>query len=136
MNREIIIELKDEHRRIITLLNEVDMNGSQEKVKELILALQGIVVQHLHKEDTLIYPELLHSKNESIIMLGNGFLHSMTEYSVIFVDVTRRILERSNQFDSLLKEDYKKIKDKIKDRIFIEEKALFPVYEGLGEKQL
>lgn len=133
MDHNIIVELKEEHVRIVDCLNEIDMNGAPEKVKELMKQLQVIVVKHLQKEDAFIYPELFRSKNDTIVSLGRNFLDSMVTYATIFQDVTRRIEESPDGFDISIKQEYEDMCGKIKDRIFIEEKALFPAYEGFDE---
>ncbi|MEI8096620.1 MAG: hemerythrin domain-containing protein [Candidatus Moraniibacteriota bacterium] len=131
MDRSIIFELKEEHKAIIIALNEVNFGGNLEETKVLIQTMQSVVTEHLRKEDTVIYPALLGSQNEALVSLGTSFLHSMIAYSEIFVDVTRRIGESSGSIDAGLVSEYESMRNKIKDRIFVEETALFPAYESI-----
>lgn len=132
MNYEIVIELKKEHQEIISMLNGVDVASSKETREKQIIDLRAFVVKHLEKEDAFVYPKLTLSHNKILIDLGEEFFHSMQEYSHLFISVTDRILKSDVVLDARLVTDYEDMKNKIKERIFIEEKVLFPAYESLS----
>lgn len=83
----------------------------------------------MRKEDRLIYPILLRSDDKEVRALGNGFLNSMVNYSEIFIGVVDNIMKSSGPMGIEAVKDYENIRDRIKDRIFVEEMALFPAYE-------
>ncbi len=134
MDRRFIVQLKEEHRIIIAFLNKINLSGGNTAtLQKTVAEMKDVVIGHLRKEDEIVYPHLLRSKNIILISLGESFLRSMTVYSEIFTDVTRRIQESDNSIDPTLILDYESMKNTIKDRIFIEEKILFPAYESLDE---
>jgi iron-sulfur cluster repair protein YtfE (RIC family) len=129
MNENIISELKEEHKEIISFFNRVDIANSLEEKKKLVQDLKLLLGEHMHKEDTLIYPVLLKSDDEEVRALGNGFLDSMVNYSEIFIGVVEGVMTSSEPIGLTVVKDYENIRDRIKDRIFVEEVALFPAYE-------
>lgn len=129
MNENIISELKEEHKEIISFFNKVDIANSLEEKKKLVQDLKLLLGEHMYKEDTLIYPVLLKSNDEEVRALGNGFLSSMVNYSEIFIGVVEGVMTSSEPIGLTVVKDYENIRDRIKDRIFVEEVALFPAYE-------
>jgi iron-sulfur cluster repair protein YtfE (RIC family) len=129
MNENIISELKEEHKEIISFFNRVDIANSLEEKKKLVQDLKLLLGEHMYKEDTLIYPVLLKSDDEEVRALGNGFLSSMVNYSEIFIGVVEGVMTSSEPIGLTVVKDYENIRDRIKDRIFVEEVALFPAYE-------
>jgi hemerythrin-like domain-containing protein len=129
MNERVTFELRDEHEKIRSYFNEIDIVQDHEKRKQLVQELKELVVMHVGKEDAFLYPALQRSGNEEIVNLGNTFLNSMVGYSAVFMEVTERILQCDGEFGPELRVDYEKMRDKIKNRIFVEEVALFPAYE-------
>lgn len=129
MNEDIISELKEEHREIVSFFDKIDTAKPLEEKKKFVQDLEEFLSQHMRKEDTLIYPILLQSEDKEVRALGQGFLKSMVSYSEIFLAITKRVMESSGPIGLEAVKDYENIRDRIKDRIFVEEMALFPVYE-------
>lgn len=129
MNENIVLELKEEHKKIISFFNEIDATDILAEKKNFIKDLKKMLSEHLRKEDAIVYPVLLRSDDKEVLALGRGFLNSMVGYSKIFSDVVGRIMESSNHLYLETVKDYENIRDRIKDRMFVEEVALFPAYK-------
>jgi DUF438 domain-containing protein len=129
MNENIVLELKEEHKEIISFFNKIDIANTLEEKKKLVQDLKQLLSEHMRKEDTLIYPILLQSDDKEVRALGNGFLNSMVNYSEIFLGVVDSVMKSSGPMGLEAMKDYENIRDRIKDRIFVEEVALFPAYE-------
>jgi hemerythrin-like domain-containing protein len=129
MSEDIVYDLKEEHRDILDLFTRIDRAENPEEKKGLLSELKALLVEHLHKEDTIIYPTLLQSSDEEIVALGKSFLNVMTGYTRVFLDIADRMIGDVDGMSASSWEEYEAIRDKIKDRVFVEEVALFPVYE-------
>lgn len=129
MNEGIISELKEEHKEIASFFNKIDIANTLEEKKTLVQDFAKFLGEHMRKEDTIIYPILLQSDDKEVRALGNGFLNSMVSYSEIFLGVVDNIMKSSGYMVPEAVKDYENIRDRIRDRIFVEEMALFPAYE-------
>lgn len=135
MNEGIISELKEEHKKIVSFFNKIDTANSLEEKKSLVSDLKKLIGEHLRKEDTIIYPVLLRSDDKEVLALGQSFLNSMVGYSEILIGIVDRIMESSDHLYIETVKDYENIRDRIKDRMFVEEVALFPAYEKEQSKK-
>lgn len=129
MNEGIVSELKEEHKEVASFFNKIDIANTLEEKKKLVQDFAKFLGEHMRKEDMLIYPVLLRSDDKEVRALGNGFLNSMVSYSEIFLGVVDNIMKSSGPMGIEAVKDYENIRDRIKDRIFVEEMALFPAYE-------
>lgn len=135
MNEGIISELKEEHKNIVSFFNKIDTANSLEEKKSFVSDLKKLIGEHLRKEDTIIYPVLLQSDDKEVLALGQSFLNSMVGYSEILIGIVDRIMESSDHLYIETVKDYENIRDRIKDRMFVEEVALFPAYEKEQSKK-
>lgn len=124
----LIETLKIEHQQILALFDQIDKTPDLIKEKDLVKNLVDITTQHLNKEDTLLYPAISQSKNEETKQTGLVFSSTMPDYVSGFTKVVTDILNTDKITPELLSQ-YQKIRDKIKNRITVEETILFPSFE-------
>jgi iron-sulfur cluster repair protein YtfE (RIC family) len=125
---DLIKTLKEEHSQILSLFDQIDQLTDTAKIKELTTTLADIVTKHLYKEDTILYPNLAKSKNEEIQHIGSVFSSTMPDYVKDFTSVVTTILNTQEITPEILTQ-YQKIRDKIKNRVTVEETILFPSFE-------
>lgn len=126
----LIETLKTEHQQILALFDQIDKTTDLIKLKDLIKNLVDITIQHLNKEDTILYPSLAKSKNEEIQHIGSVFSTTMQDYVKDFTSVVTTILNTQEITPEMLAQ-YQKNRDKIKNRITIEETILFPTFDKI-----
>jgi len=119
--------LKSEHTAILKIFLEIDKIKSLEAIKAKVHELVSITVNHLKKEDEILYPALSGSKNEEIKKIGDLFSGTIKPYTKQFILVTQEIQSSQVLNDQLL-EKYHDLRDKIKSRITIEENVLYSAY--------
>lgn len=129
MELDLIKTLEEEHRIMRDLFDGIDKEGDLENKKNLIRKLQTVSISHLKKEDEELYPVLEKSKDEEIRRTGKIFSITMKDYAMNFIIDTEMILALTNKISPSIYADYRKVCDRIKDRISIEEVTIFPEYE-------
>lgn len=125
---DIIKDLKEEHERILVMLDDIDKAQNLEEKKEEVRELRAFVAGHLKKEDEQIYPALRDSGDDEKIKLGYLFSDIMKGYTTEFLNVADDILSAEEELEEDVIRSYEKIRDKIKDRVTIEETILFPAF--------
>ena len=130
MSTDFIKTLEGEHQVIRDIFDQMDATNDLENKKNLIQKLQAVLEPHLRKEDTELYPALIKSSDEEVRRMANIFHLTMEAYAENFALVAGKILSiESRDVPSDIVVDYENIRDKIKDRITIEEVTIFPAYE-------
>lgn len=119
----LIETLKSEHVQILAIFDQIDQTNELLPLKELVNQL--ITTQHLQKEDTLLYPTLAQSQNEETKKVGSVFSSTMPDYVANFTKIVTTIINTDTITLEILSQ-YHEIRDKIKNRITIEETILFP----------
>jgi len=127
----LIETLKDEHKKILELFDEVDSVDAVKEKKILVEKLKKLAIKHLTTEGKEIYPKIKEAKEKDIRDLGELFSELMNKYSTEFLNIIKKIEESHNEIEKEIIEKYSRIKDRIKDRIVLEETTLFPAYEKL-----
>ena len=134
---DLILQLKQEHVRIIYLLEEILTETKKvEEDSKLIPKLRElklVLVNHLKVEDNLLYPVFEKAKDAKMNELGKGFSEEMLAISKVALkffadfeneDVSKLIkdLEFKKQLQGIIKV--------VKKRVSVEEKILFPAYQN------
>ncbi|MBT6774515.1 hemerythrin domain-containing protein [Candidatus Woesearchaeota archaeon] len=134
---DLILQLKQEHVRIIYLLEEILTETKKvEEDSKLIPKLRElklVLVNHLKLEDNLLYPVFEKAKDAKMNELGKGFSEEMLAISKVALkffadfeneDVSKLIkdLEFKKQLQGIIKV--------VKKRVSVEEKILFPAYQN------
>lgn len=130
MDTNLVSILKEEHLIIRGIFDEIDTASDLENKKIFIRKLQSVLAPHLKKEDSELYPTLERSPDEEVRRMANVFSSTMGVYAGDFAIVASKMLSISSGGASQdLLADYENIRDRIKDRITIEEVTIFPAYE-------
>ena len=134
---DLILQLKQEHVRIIYLLEEILTETKKvEEDSKLIPKLRElklVLVNHLKLEDNLLYPVFEKAKDAKMNELGKSFSEEMLAISKVALkffadfeneDVSKLIkdLEFKKQLQGIIKV--------VKKRVSVEEKILFPAYQN------
>jgi DUF438 domain-containing protein len=122
----LIRDLKLEHQKILQLFDEVEK--SKFTKEKIIIELKNLAISHLQKEDQQLYPSLLNSEKEEIRGIASIFSNIMKKYSKDVISSINNLLDCNGKVNQDSVDNFKKISDKIKDRIVIEETILFPLY--------
>lgn len=130
---ELIKTLVSEHETINEIFDAIDATGDLENKKILIQKLLSVAGEHFKKEDEQLYPVLQASPDIEVREMASIFSLTMGGYAKEFIAVTDEILASSGEMSAVLAINYEKIRDKIKDRVVIEEVTIFPAYENLSE---
>lgn len=128
---DLIQVLKAEHQIILGIFADVDATSGLEDKKVLFRKLMPIAVTHLNKEDTQLYPAFQRSPDAELRKMAEVFSSTMGGYAKELSEVVNEILTSHTGLSPALVTHYEGIRDRIKDRITIEETVLFPAYEEL-----
>jgi len=128
----LISTLKEEHKKIIKMLDEINP-GKNEGLNSL-KALKEMLVVHLDKEDSLLYPGLVASSEEELKNLGKTFQDIMKSYMELAMKCCENLNRANGVMTKDLIESYNLVKEKINNRIVIEESILFTAYEKFINK--
>ncbi|MFZ2303849.1 MAG: hemerythrin domain-containing protein [Minisyncoccia bacterium] len=130
MTTDFIKTLVSEHQEIREIFDAVDATSSLVDKKNLIHKLQTILAPHLKKEDTELYPTLILSPDLEVRRMANIFHLTIGTYAESFVTVANKISSiQGGDIPADVVSDYENIRDRMKDRISIEEVTIFPAYE-------
>jgi len=132
MNENLIKDLKEEHTRIAKALNEVVLLGiSSKEGQEKLMKAKNMLLQHLQKEDTFLYPKLEEAakKDDSIKRTLDSYAKDMEGISKAALDFFDKYkdggegLEFAKEFGHLF--------SALSIRIRREETHLYRIYEQL-----
>ena len=134
---DLILQLKQEHVRIIYLLEEILTETKKvEEDSKLIPKLRElklVLVNHLKLEDNLLYPVFEKAKDVKMNELGKGFSEEMLAISKValkfFADFENEEVSKLVK-DEEFKKQLQGIIKVVKKRVSIEEKILFPAYQN------
>ena len=134
---DLISQLKQEHVRIIYLLEEILTETKKvEEDSKLIPKLRElklVLVNHLKLEDNLLYPVFEKAKDAKMNELGKGFSEEMLAISKValkfFADFEKEEVSKLIG-DQNFKTQLQGIIKVVKKRVSIEEKILFPAYQN------
>ncbi len=122
----LIEELKNEHRIILDILNEVKALGiSSLKGQQKLLSARNLLTAHMNKEDERYYPafrKAAENNNELRIML-DYFIQDMEVVSKKAMHVFNKYAQGGDESD--FAGDVKILYMTLKDRIRTEEETLF-----------
>ncbi|MFA7300759.1 MAG: hemerythrin domain-containing protein [Candidatus Shapirobacteria bacterium] len=124
---DLIDSLKSEHQQILSLFDQIDQTTDINVIHQLVKQLEIITSKHLQEEDDSLYPSFAQSKSQETKQIGTVFSNTMPEYVADFTKVTATILNTDTITPEILSQ-YQKIRDKIKNRIIVEENILFPSF--------
>ena len=94
MKPQLIQQLENEHQAIIKYLDDLKTPYSQIKTKQdSFLAMKNLLLKHLDKENTELYPILL--KNEKTSIISRSFSSGMT---TLAEEIMKFINEYENDF--------------------------------------
>ena len=133
---DLIITLKKQHVIILRYLDNFNpfLQGKSFSVTNCIVSLReikNILVTHLMLEDDKLYPALESSKVKKIRDIGRKFSSEMQLIS----EQTFDFFNKYNQIKTLdlgggaFKKNLYDLKEKIINRVNLEEKMLYPLYE-------
>jgi len=132
MSTDFIKTLVSEHHEIHEIFDTIDATSDLSTKKNFIQKLQAILAPHLRKEDTELYPALIGSTDQEVRRMANIFHLTMESYAENFAIVANKIFSiEVGEIPTDIVSDYENIRDKMKDRITIEEVTIFPAYERL-----
>lgn len=135
MIMDLIQILKEQHQVILGIFSDIDATSDLENEKTLFKKLMPIAVAHLEKEDTQLYPALKNSSEDDIRQMVEVFSVTMSGYAKELSGIADEIIASQGVLSTEIFGRYEKIRDKIKNRITIEEVTLFPAYEDLMRSQ-
>jgi iron-sulfur cluster repair protein YtfE (RIC family) len=135
---EYILDLlKSEHRLIVNLLNKIRIEGisSDEAIEEL-MAAKKLLLQHLKKEDEIIYPVLFGNKSKD-----SNFNNRLIKLDEEMEKITERVMTYFSDYSDgknagNFSSDTKAVYEMLKTRILNEETILFPEYERMCSAEL
>ena len=132
MSTDFIKTLVSEHHEIREIFDTIDATSDLSIKKDFIQKLQAILAPHLRKEDTKLYPALIGSSDQDVRRMANIFHLTMKSYAENFTIIAGKIFSiEVGEIPMNIVSDYENIRDKMKDRITIEEVTIFPAYERL-----
>lgn len=133
----LIKELKQEHREIISLLNNLTsyMAGEIMARIEILLNLRNlkyVLTKHVEKENKYLYPQLVKAKDKKARETAKKYSKEMLEigkqvfaFFGQYLHLQISELETNERF----KEELKDIAVIVSRRIAAEERVLFPLFE-------
>lgn len=126
---ELIEQLKNEHIQIIDLFDEIE--AAQETVvqKEKLKNLKDLTMSHVKLEEEQLYPVLCKSHYEEVRKMCGIFYDIMTQYSSDLIKSLDALLALPSLKEKEPWTAYFRMRNRMKDRIAIEETALFPAYK-------
>ena len=126
----LISELKEEHKILKSLLSDVySYISSAEKKMEFVAKLKDIVVAHITKEDTELYP-FLNKEAEKDNNLKIKLELFAKDWSGISDFATYYIEKYSNgEFDGSFPDDTAKLLSTLRQRMMKEEISLYSEYD-------
>ncbi len=128
---DLIEELKNEHRIILDILNEVKELGiSSIRGQQKLLSARDLLVAHMNKEDEQYYPAFRKAaeKNHDLKMMLDYFIQDMEVVSKKAMHVFNKYAQGGDESD--FAGDVKILYMTLKDRIHTEEQVLFKKFNA------
>ncbi len=134
---DLILQLKDEHRRILRIFETIREIVGSDRLGAADLAayfreLKEVLSSHLDVENKLLYPRFETAKPPELKKMGKVFSSEMVKiaddvraFFDEYQDKELSLLGKSNKFRNALLEIF----NKVNKRIRVEEDILFPAYE-------
>jgi iron-sulfur cluster repair protein YtfE (RIC family) len=122
----LIEELKNEHKIILKILDEVKTFGiSSASGQEKLLSAKDLLIAHMKKEDEQYYPALKRAaeNNKDFRIMLDYFVSDMEDVSKKAMSLFDKYSQGGDETD--FAGDVKLLYLTLKDRIRIEEKTLF-----------
>jgi len=122
----LIEELKNEHKIILGILDEVKTFGiSSPSGQEKLLSAKGLLIAHMKKEDEQYYPALKRAaeNNKDLMIMLDYFVKDMEDVSKKAMCLFDKYSQGGDEVD--FAGDVKLLYMMLKDRIRTEEKTLF-----------
>jgi len=133
---KLINELRYEHRMIYQLLSSLrDLDGGPEDIRKLLLAARQRIMEHLRKEDTLLYPALSKAAGRDKILYEKlDKLEAEMAVTTARLDRFFNKYSKSGTLDNFIG-DLNSIYSLVKDRLQKEELYLFTEYAACSNKE-
>jgi hypothetical protein len=128
---DLIEELRDEHKNILKMFDQLDWTIDSNEIKKLAAQLLEVIVPHVNKEDIQLYPPLRNSASAEISQTAGIFSGLMVRYSMEIVEVIKTIINWPGELTPEVSANFSKIRARIRDRIAIEEAMLFSAYKEI-----
>jgi hypothetical protein len=123
---DLIEELKNEHKIILEILDEMKTLGiSSASGQEKLLSAKGLLMAHMKKEDEKYYPELKRAAegNSDLMIMMDYFIKDMEEVSKKAMSLFDKYSQGGDETN--FAGDVTFLYMTLKDRIRTEEKTLF-----------
>ena len=127
MSSHLIQTLENEHKTIVSLLNDVCRLGiSTTEGKEKLFKAKTLIIHHLEKEERDLYPKLLN--DPKFARLAMTFSKEMAELSKTLIAFFDKYDESSSDIE--FAQDVGRIMGALKVRISKEETQLYAAFES------
>ena len=130
----LIEELKNEHKIILDILNQVKTLGISSKTgQEKLLSARDLLISHMNKEDEKYYPAFTRAaaNNNDLKIMLDYFVKDMEVVSKKAMDLLNKYSEGGDEAE--FAGDFKLLYMTLKDRIRIEEETLFKKFKQISE---
>jgi len=130
----LIEELKEEHKIILDILNQVKTLGISSKTgQEKLLSARDLLISHMNKEDERYYPALTRAaaNNKDLKITLDYFIKDMEVVSKNAMDLFKKYSQGGDEAE--FAGDVKLLYMTLKDRIRIEEDTLFKKFNQISE---
>jgi len=130
----LIEELKNEHKIILDILNQVKTLGISSKTgQEKLLSARDLLISHMNKEDEKYYPAFTRAaaNNNDLKIMLDYFVKDMEVVSKKAMDLLNKYSEGGDEAE--FAGDFKLLYMTLKDRIRIEEETLFKKFNQISE---
>ncbi len=131
---DLIDELKEEHKILLNILNQVKALGiSSKSGQEKLLSAKDLLISHINKEDEKYYPAFTRAaaNNKELKVMLDYFVKDMEVVSKHAMDLFSKYSRGGDEAE--FAGDLKLFYMKLKDRIRIEEETLFKKYNRIIE---
>lgn len=130
----LIEELKNEHKIILDILNQVKTLGISSKAgQERLLSARDLLISHMKKEDEQYYPVFTRAaaNNKDLRIMLVYFVKDMEVVSKKALDLFNKYSQGGDEAE--FAGDFKLLYVTLKDRIRIEEETLFKKFNQISD---
>jgi hypothetical protein len=131
---DLIEELKEEHKILLDILNQVKALGiSSKSGQEKLLSAKDLLISHINKEDERYYPAFTRAaaNNKELKIMLDYFVKDMEVVSKHAMDLFSKYSRGGDEAE--FAGDLKLLYMTLKDRIRIEEETLFKKFNQISE---
>ena len=128
----LLEELKNEHKVILDILNQVKTQGiSSRAAQEKLISARELLTAHIRKEDEKYYPKLRRASesNEDLKIILNYFVKDMEDVSKMAMQVFDKYARGGDEV--AFAGEIKLLYMMLKDRIRTEEDTLFKKFSAV-----